>query len=87
MMQLHPGTEGRAVLLRGIQVLEATPVADLTGSKLLLLNGADNPFGRLAPTLEHVLRTGGADVERHTLPGGHDPGAADVEIAARWLAA
>lgn len=87
VMQLHPGTMGRAVLLRGIQVLEEPPAADLAGSKVLLVNGAGDPFGHMAPALERALRAGGADVESHTVPGGHDLGAADIEIAARWLAA
>ncbi|WP_340109972.1 VOC family protein [Pikeienuella sp. HZG-20] len=87
VMQLHPAAVRRAVLLRGINVLEEPPAADLAGARVLLLNGADDPFRRMAPALERALRDDGADVESHTLPGGHDLGAADVESAARWLAA
>lgn len=87
VMQLHPGVVSRAVLLRGIQVLEEPPDADLTNSKVLLLNGADDPFGHMTPALERALCEGGADVESRTLPVGHELNAQDADIAAGWLIA
>lgn len=42
-LRLHPGTISRVILLRGIEVLEDAPEPDLTGTRVLLLSGADIP--------------------------------------------
>lgn len=86
IMELHPGTVRRAILLRGIQVLDNPPAADLTGTRVLMLNGARDPFAKMAPALEQALRTGGAEVETRTLPGGHELTPDDLTVAAAWLA-
>lgn len=86
VMQLHPGTVGRAILLRAVQVLEDLPDTDLTGADVLMLNGASDPFGRMAPPLERALCAGGADVESRTISSGHELSPNDAEIASAWLA-
>lgn len=89
MLQLHPGLIRKAVLLRGIQVLESPPAlaADaLAGTRALLLNGARDPFGRMAPALEQALRAGGADLQVQTLAAGHELSPLDPPAVRDWLA-
>ena len=86
IMELHPGVVRRAILLRGIQVLDNPPAADLAGARVLMLNGARDPFARMAPALEQALKAGGAEVEAETLPGGHELSPDDLTLAAKWLA-
>ena len=86
VLQLHPGVVRRAILLRGIQVLEDAPAADLTGTEVLLTTGADDPYGRAAPALVEALRKGGAGIEAPILPTGHQLGQQDALLARDWLA-
>lgn len=88
MLQLHPGLIRKAMLLRGIQVLESPPAlaADaLATTRALLLNGARDPFGRMAPALEQALRGGGAELEAQTLAAGHELSPLDLTAAQDWL--
>lgn len=88
IMQLHPGLIGSSVLLRGIQVLENPPTLApeaLAGSRALLLNGARDPFGRMAPALEQALRGGGAGLQAQTLDAGHELSPLDLSAAQDWL--
>ncbi len=82
---LHPGLVRRAILLRGIAALEEAPEHDLTGTEVLLLSGAQDPFARMAPALEAALRNAGAALDTRSLPAGHDLGATDLEVAKAWL--
>lgn len=87
-MQLHPGLIRNAILLRGIQVLEQPPPlapGALDGTRALLLGGARDPFGRMAPALEQALRAGGAAVQAQELAAGHELSAADLDAARAWL--
>ena len=81
MMFLHPGLVRNAVLLRGMNVLETVPRADLSGANVLMLTGRADPYGAYAPALEEMLRAAGAVVENRLLPAGHDIGVADFEAA------
>lgn len=87
ILQLHPQAVGRAILLRGIQVLDEPPaLADrLQGTRVLLLNGSRDPFGRMAPALESALRNGGAALDSRIVQAGHELGPDDPEIARDWL--
>ena len=85
VMLLHPGLVERAILLRGIAVLEDSPSPDLEGVDVLLLSGAQDPFARMAPALEVALRGAGANIDAQTLPAGHDLAAADLEVTRSWL--
>lgn len=85
IMLLHPGVVTRAILLRGIQVLEDAPKPDLAGTRVLMLNGAQDPFGRMAPPLEQALREAGADLDARTIAAGHELSPADLTAAAEWL--
>jgi phospholipase/carboxylesterase len=82
---LHPGVVQRAILLRGIQASESLEAADLSETRVLVLDGRDDPVVRDASTLADELRARGAKVESMTLEAGHDLSGADVTQAARWL--
>jgi len=86
ILRLHPGVVQRAILLRGIEALEDAPTADLTDSDVLLLTGAQDPFGRMVPQLEASLTSGGATLNAQIIDAGHDLSPEDVRIAAKWLA-
>ncbi len=81
VMLLHPGLIRNAVLLRGMNVLETVPDADLSGVNVLMVSGAADPYGRYAGDLEARLTAAGATVEHTLLAAGHDIGAADLDLA------
>jgi phospholipase/carboxylesterase len=81
VMLLHPGIIRNAVLLRGMNVLETVPKADLSGANVLMITGQSDPYGRYAGDLEAHLKAAGATVENTLLDAGHDIGAADLELA------
>ncbi|MTH76782.1 VOC family protein [Paracoccus aestuariivivens] len=88
VMQLHPQSIGKAILLRAVQALENPAELDrgaLSGAKVLMLNGARDPFARMAPALERALRGAGAEVDTFELPLGHELGAEDVAVGQDWL--
>lgn len=89
ILQLAPHAIGRAIILRGVQVLtDAAPLgADaLAGHRVLMLNGKRDMFGRMTPALEAALRQGGADLTVQTLPAGQELSPADTVAAREWLA-
>jgi len=85
VMGLHPGTIRRAILLRGMPVLESLPDADLKGASVLMTNGAQDPFGRTSPELAAWFRAQGADLEEHMIEAGHELSPEDVTLASGWL--
>lgn len=85
LLRLSPGLIRCAILLRGIEVLDDVPGADLAGSRVLLLSGARDPFGRMAPPLAASLRAGGADLDAREVAAGHELAAEDEVIARGWL--
>ncbi|WP_134725682.1 VOC family protein [Paracoccus luteus] len=85
ILRLHPGVIGRAILLRGIEVLEDAPAAELPGTQVLLLTGARDPFARMAPALEASLKAAGADLDARLIDAGHELSAQDLDIAKGWL--
>ena len=85
-MRLHPGVVRRAVMLRGIEVLEEPPTVSLPDTSALLLSGARDPYARLAPALENSLRAAGVNLESHNLPAGHELSEADLATTSAWLA-
>ncbi len=87
VMLLHPGAVRRAILLRGIAALDDPPAPDLSGSDVLLLSGARDPFARMAPALEQALRAAGAALDARVISAGHDLTEGDLEAARDWLAA
>lgn len=86
ILRLHPGVVRRAVLLRGIEALENAPEVDLAGTDVLLLTGARDPFGRMAPALEASLKAGGAALDARIISAGHELSDEDLRTTAKWLA-
>ena len=85
VLQRHPGTVRRAILLRSVQVLEKPSKTDFAGTNVLMLNGATDPFGRMAPALEQALQNGDATVDSRRLTSGHDLTPEDVVEAKNWI--
>lgn len=88
ILQRHPQAIRRAILLRGIQVLQDAPSpapGALSGARVLMLNGARDMFGRMAPALETALRQAGADLDSQTIPAGHELSPEDLRRAQVWL--
>src|SRR5690606_7726389 len=72
VLALHPGIIRRAVLLRAIPVLEAPLATNLTGTEVLVVNGAQDSAGGSGPQLVEQLRAAGASVEAHMIAAGHE---------------
>ncbi|TWI36733.1 VOC family protein [Paracoccus sulfuroxidans] len=87
LMQLHPGAIRKAMLLRGTQVLEDAPAADLQGTHVLLVSGKTDMFGRKSPELQAALEGDGAALDARVIAAGHELAPEDAEIARDWLAA
>lgn len=84
---LCPATVRRAVLLRGMAVLEDPPHPELPPTSVLILTGAHDPYVSHAPALADQLRAAGVEVTMETLDAGHELTEADELAAKRWLAA
>lgn len=85
VIQLHPGIVRRAILLRGIQVLDDPPKEDLSGIRVLVLEGRDDPMPRHASALTDVLVARGTQVVVQTLPTDHELTDADITESSRWI--
>lgn len=85
VIQLHPGLVRRATLLRGMQVLENPPAADLSDTSVLVLGGRDDPYAPHGADLANTLMAHGARVELKELSAGHELTGADVVEAAEWI--
>ncbi|MGJ8616568.1 MAG: VOC family protein [Sulfitobacter sp.] len=85
VLQLHPGVIRRAMLLRSVQALETSPAGDAAETRVLMLNGAEDPFGQMAPALEKALRNSGVSLDSRILPAGHELTDEDITLARNWL--
>ncbi len=85
---LHPSSVDRVIAFSGMYPLgdESAP-EPLSATKVLLLNGADDPMAPAASVtgLEAQLNARGAEVDRRTRPGGHGVTADEVRVAGEWL--
>ena len=85
---LHPETVDRVLAFSGMYPLgdEEVP-GPLSTTKVLLLNGSDDPMAPAASVtrLEAQLAAHGAEVDRQTRPGGHGVTADEVRLAEEWL--
>ncbi len=87
VMALHPHVISYAILLRSMQVLETLPETDLSGTHVLTLAGAHDPFAFGSPPLEKWLRSSGAEVESRIIQAGHELTPEDLKIAQAWYPA
>ncbi|WP_282603471.1 VOC family protein [Paracoccus sp. PARArs4] len=85
VVALHPGLIRRAVLIRPMLALEDPPATDLSGSRVLTLQGARDPYGTHAPALNEWLAANGADLRAEVLDAGHEITQADLDLATEWL--
>ena len=83
-----PGLLGGAILLRSMVPFEPTEAIDLTGKKILMINGRVDPIIPVdnAKRLAEIFRQSGADVKHAMLETGHNLTRDDVELAKEWLA-
>ncbi|SFB48396.1 phospholipase/carboxylesterase [Rhizobium sp. NFR07] len=84
-IQLHPEAIRKAVLLRSMNVLEARPEVDLSGTQVLSLSATDDFYGSLAVELEDRLKSAGAALTAKVLDANHGLGAEDEVITRAWL--
>lgn len=85
---LHPDVLDRVIAFSGMYPFgDREKPADLSGSRVLVLNGESDPMAPLASvtTLVDTLRSYGADMEQAVRPGGHGIQATDLAAAKEWL--
>jgi phospholipase/carboxylesterase len=87
LMLLHPDVLDEAVLLRPMVPLTPAALPDLTGRRVLALNGMADPIATpaIAARIVALLRDAGAAVDARMLPAGHGLTQADVDAAAAFL--
>ena len=87
LLLLHPDLLAGAALLRAMVPLAGPPVADLTGTPVLLLSGALNPIvpAENADRFAALLRGAGAEVQARRLPVGHGLSQSDVAVTTAWF--
>lgn len=86
IIQLHPGTIQRAILLRAVQALEDARDSTAAGTQVLMLTGTRDPFSRMAPALEDALKKSGVNLDARLIEAGHELAPADIEASKEWLA-
>lgn len=87
LLMLHPGAVAAAVLLAAMVPFAVPPTSELTGKRVLVVNGARDPMatGWHTTTLTDQLRAGGAEVDVLPHPGGHTIVGATLPSIAGWL--
>lgn len=85
VMALYPALLSRAILVRPMAALEVLPQVDLSGAKVLSLQGARDPYGPHAPRLNDWLDSNGADLDARVIAAGHEVSAADLTAARDWM--
>ncbi|MDQ6626159.1 MAG: alpha/beta hydrolase [Verrucomicrobiota bacterium] len=87
MMLLRPEVLHSAVLFRAMATLTNPPVPDLSGKRILLSAGDNDPIIPLANvrSLAALLQQSGADVHLEIQTAGHRLIAEDVAVARVWM--
>jgi predicted esterase len=87
MMLLRPGVLKGGVLFRAMVPLEPDPLPPLHGTRVLISNGRMDPLVSEDETtrLARLLQRGGATVEVHWQPAGHQLMPSDFAVAKTWL--
>lgn len=85
---IHPGQLSGAVMFGSTKPLEVVPEADLTGKRLWIANGVNDPYAPEAVTESWVgeLQRMGASVRWLSHPGGHQISPAHMQEISRELA-
>ncbi|MDH4439141.1 MAG: ring-cleaving dioxygenase, partial [Rhizobium sp.] len=84
-IQLHPGLIRRAVLLRPMPVLDEVPVVNLSGTDILIVAGAEDPYRDHSTRLAEQLRVMGAQVELTIVSADHELSGEDEAVARAFL--
>ena len=89
LMLLHPGLLSGGVLLRAMAPFMPEALPDLTGTRVLLAAGRQDPIIPQEGTMQlsDILKASGADVALHWHNGGHELGQDDIEVAREWVRA
>ena len=76
-----------AILIRAMLPYRPKEPPRVAGKRVLLLAGERDPYSRRDVTeeLASILRSGGAQVETHYAPAGHELVREDVDEALRWM--
>ncbi len=87
LLLLRPESLATAVLLRPMVVLEPAKVASLSGKRILISSGTQDPIvpGDHPPRLEAMFRRAGAEVELCTQAAGHGLVSSDITTAGNFL--
>ncbi len=87
LMFLRPGVLAGGILLRGMVPFACQEKPDLTGTRVLLLEGESDSLVPRAEgeRLTAMLRDAGAQAEIHWTAGGHELHSEDFEVAGLWL--
>jgi predicted esterase len=88
LLLLRPGVLSSAVLLHPMVPLIPETLPDLTGVRVFIGAGRQDPIAPPSETeaLASLLRESGADVTVHWQPGGHGLSREEALAAAEWLA-
>jgi phospholipase/carboxylesterase len=90
VMLLRPAALAGGILLRAMVPLASPEISGgLAGKAALIVSGMRDPIAppTNAARLKVMLEKSGAEVEKRTLPGGHELLQDDVNFARRWLEA
>lgn len=87
LMVLHPEVIDGAILFGSTRPLEVVPNLDLSGKRIWIANGVNDPYAPEAVTAEWVeqLRAMGAEVKWLSHPGGHQISPAHLQEISRDL--
>ncbi len=85
VLALHPGLIRRAVLLRPLAVLDDLPAADLTGTRALVLTGAQDPDAPKAERLTSWLTQSRATLDARVIAAGHALSDPDRQAIRDWM--
>jgi phospholipase/carboxylesterase len=89
VLLLHPSVLAGAALLRPVLPLEPPSVPALTGKPVFIAAGTHDPYADRdrVEALRDRLTSGGASVELHWAPRGHELGEDEVALTRRWFEA
>lgn len=87
LLLLRPGMLSRALLLRAMVPLVPTKAPDLTGTRIFLASGLNDPILPIdnARQLATMFREAGARLAFHELQAGHQLTSAELDAARGWL--
>ena len=83
---LHPGIVREAMLLRPVPVLSDPPEADLSGTRIRMVIGSDDPAAGEGEILAGQLRDRGAEITLTRVTGDHNLSDEDVTTGTAWFA-